>query len=93
MRRLAIAAMAAILAATPALAACPAVVPDDSAEAIQANRERLICLQRELAAETDQRSRDLDFRMLQMRQQQLEMQRRLETISRPPPVFVPVPRF
>ncbi|QDZ10053.1 hypothetical protein [Devosia ginsengisoli] len=88
MKAMVLAAVAVILVATPALGACPAVVPGNSAEAIRNNQERLVCLQREVAADAERRTLEMKLRMLEANQQRLEMERRLqvlETIKPPQP--------
>lgn len=88
MKAMVLAAVAVILVATPVLGACPAVVPGNSAEAIRNNQERLVCLQREVAADAERRTLEMKLRMLEANQQRLEMERRLqvlETIKPPQP--------
>jgi hypothetical protein len=80
--------VAAMLFATPALAACPTTVPGDSIEAVQANQQRIICLQRELAEDADRQRIELDIQMLEMRQQSLELKQRFDALPAPaPPLF------
>lgn len=80
-----------LLAAIPAFAACPAPAAGDTPEAIRANQDRLVCLQRELARlgeqnatqfEIDQIGRNLDSMQLQQRFEALDF-----TYHAPPPPF------
>ena len=48
MKAMVLGAVATILAITPTLGACPALVPGNSAEAIRNNQDRLVCQQREI---------------------------------------------
>jgi len=85
----AIAALVALLATLPASAACPAPAAGDTPEAIRANRDRLVCLQRELTQlgernavqfELDQIERNIDSMQLQQRFDALDF-----TYYAPPP--------
>lgn len=89
MKRIGIAVLIAMLSGLPALAACPSIVPGTEAEAIAANNARLVCLQQEIAAEARMRNMELEIQQLQMRQQHLELQRRLDAIPKPPQVVIP----
>ena len=75
-KSLAIAALVVLLATLPASAACPAPAAGDTPEAIRANQERLVCLQRELVElgernavqfELDQIERNIGSMQLQQR--------------------------
>lgn len=71
--------------AGPASAACPPSVTGNTAEAIAANAQRLVCLQQELAATTRQQSYQLDLNQLKRSVDDLQLQQRLNTI----PVYTP----
>ena len=71
-----------------AQAACPPAAPGDTAAEIQANSQRLVCLQNELAAETRQRNLQFQLDALQKSQQDLRLQRRLDALP-PIPVYQP----
>ena len=70
-------------------AACPAPVPGNTAGEIQANGERIVCLQNELAAETRQRNLQFQLDALEKSQQDLLVQRRIDALPKPVPVYVP----
>jgi|GEM_PF-936894 protein-disulfide isomerase len=73
-----------------AQAACPAPAPGNTAGEIQANGERIVCLQNELAAESRQRSLQFQIDALQKTQQDIIVQRRLDALPAIP-VYVPPP--
>ena len=76
------------LSAGSAQAACPEPVPGNTAGEIQANGERIVCLQNELAAETRQRNLQFQLDALQKSQQELLLQRRIDALPAIP-VYVP----
>jgi hypothetical protein len=78
----------AILCCLPAQAACPPAASGNTAEAIEANSQRLICLQNEVAAATRQRQYELQLQQLTRSVQNLEIQRRLDALPLMP-VYVP----
>ena len=53
-QRLTLAILLATGTALPALAACPAPMAGDTAAAIAANQQRLVCLQQELSQKSEQ---------------------------------------
>tara|TARA_R110002124_G_scaffold109676_4_gene262780 strand:- start:4598 stop:4900 length:303 start_codon:yes stop_codon:yes gene_type:complete len=69
-------------------AACPPPAPGNTAAEIQANGQRLVCLQNEVAAESRQRALERQIEALQRSQQELAIQRRMEAIP-PVPVYQP----
>lgn len=79
-----------ILAASvgAAQAACPAEVPGDTPEAIQANGERIVCLQNELAMATRQRHFEMQLDALVRSQQSMQIQQRIDALPKVP-VYVP----
>jgi hypothetical protein len=80
----------ATLCCIPAQAACPPAAFGNTAEAIQANSQRLICLQNEVAAATRQREYELRLQQLARSVQNLEIQRRLDALPKVQvPVYVP----
>jgi TolA-binding protein len=68
-----------------ATAACPAAVPGNTAEAIKANEQRIICLQRQASDETDRRQYEMELNQIETRVNQLEIQRRFDNL----PVYTP----
>lgn len=90
MKAMVLAAVATMLVVTPALSACPALVPGNGAEAIRNNQERLVCLQREVAADADRRALEMKLRMLEANQQRLEIERRLQILESIQPPQIPV---
>lgn len=78
-------------ASTGALqAACPAEVPGNTPEAIRANGARIVCLQNELAAVTQQRHFEMQFDALTRAQQADQIQRRINSLPEVP-VYAPPP--
>lgn len=63
-----------------ALAACPTAVPGNTAEAIRANEQRLICLQREVAEAARQRDLEMKIQSLQNAIQKLQLDRRFDQL-------------
>lgn len=85
-KRLILAILLAACATASALAACPAPVAGDTAAAIEANQQRLVCLQRELSQKSEQYQFKVEINALDQRVQQLEMQRRFDALNFPKPV-------
>lgn len=75
---------------TAAAAACPPEVPGNTAEAIRANGERIVCLQNELAAATRQREFALQLDALERTQQNMLIQQRIDAMARIPIYTPPV---
>lgn len=89
-KRATIGVVLAVLCCIPAQAACPPAAPGNTAEAILANGQRLICLQNEVAAATRQRQYELQLQQLTRSVQNLEFQHRLDVLA-DVPVYVPPP--
>tara|TARA_R110002020_G_scaffold2136_20_gene9834 strand:- start:1902 stop:2207 length:306 start_codon:yes stop_codon:yes gene_type:complete len=87
-RSLALLVLALTAATGAAQAACPPPAPGNTAREIQENGERLVCLQNELAAETQRRNLQLQLDALEKSQQDLKVQRRLDALP-PVPVYTP----
>ena len=86
--------LAAGMCAT-AHAACPTSVPGDTSEAIQANAERIRCLQEEVEEDARRRQFELELRANQDALNDLRLQRRFDNLPRytPPPSFGQAPLF
>ena len=74
-----------------ASAACPPAASGNTAEAIQANGQRLICLQNELAAATRLRQYELQATQITQSLQRLELERRMDALPRVPAYTPPSP--
>lgn len=72
--------------ALPAAAACPPPVAGETPAAIEANQRRLVCLQRELAQQTEQRQFKVEINSLDQTIQQMQIQRRFDALSFPKPI-------
>jgi hypothetical protein len=79
--------LVAICSAT-AFAACPPAAPGNTPEEINANGQRLVCLQNEVAAAARLRQHELQLQQLTRSVQNLELQRRLDALPKVP-VYVP----
>ena len=75
--------------AAPAVAQCPPLLAGTTAEVIKANEQRLLCLQRELAAETEQRQNQLEFDTLSRQLRELQTQQRFDDLDFDVPVYTP----
>jgi hypothetical protein len=89
LQRLILFLMLAFAGATPAMAQCGPIVAGSTAAEIRANEQRILCLQRELSAETRQRGQQLELDTLQRQLRELQTQQQFE------PMDVPVynPRY
>ena len=77
-----------------AFADCPSAVPGTTVEAIRANEQRVICLQREIANNSQIQKYEIEINRLDTSIQRLELQRRFDNLPRPMPIPVPVtPKF
>lgn len=88
--RFALAALLCVCAIAPASAACPAPAAGDTAEALEANQQRLVCLQRELAQNGEQYRFKVEINALDQAVQQIQLQRRFDALTFPsatPPGF------
>lgn len=77
-----------VSAASAAMAACPSVVTGTTAEALRANEQRLLCLQRELAEQTLRRNNQLDLDLMTRALQDMQLQRRFDLLPPVQPPFV-----
>ena len=81
-----LAAVMLLASGTMAMAACPSQVPGSTSEAIRANQQRVLCLQRELANAGRVQQYQMDLNKLETRVQKLELQRRFDILPRPVPI-------
>lgn len=84
--------MLAALLAAPALGACPPPTPGETAAEIQANNERLVCLQNELAADAAQRRLQMQIDAINDRLRDMDLQRRFDSLPPPPVVVIQTPQ-
>jgi hypothetical protein len=75
--------MIALGGATPAMAQCGPIVAGSTAAEIRANEQRILCLQRELAAETRQRGYELELDTIQRQLRELQTQQQFEPMDVP----------
>ncbi|WP_240229357.1 hypothetical protein [Devosia lacusdianchii] len=61
--------------------ACPAAVPGSTAEAIRANEQRILCLQREIAEAAEQRQFEMKLLTIENSIQKLELDRRFDQLN------------
>jgi hypothetical protein len=81
--------LALLLAGTGlAQAACPPLATGDTAAAIAANQQRLICLQNQISDSAVQAKRELDLKVMQDQLQTLQLQRRFDMLPKPMPTPV-----
>ncbi|MET3925069.1 hypothetical protein [Devosia sp. 2618] len=73
----------------PAMAACPPEARGDTAETIAANQQRLICLNQEISTSARQKQFEMQLQNNQTAIQDLQLQRRLDSLPKRP-VFTPV---
>lgn len=82
MLRLSIRVLGFLAASTAvAVGACPASVPGSASEAIRANQARILCLQAEINAQTNQRWLELELSMQRAAIQRLQLQRRFDKLQ------------
>jgi TolA-binding protein len=86
MKRTVLAVLLAACTIVPAAAACPPPVAGETAEAIAANQQRLVCLQRELAQKSEQYQFKVEINSLDQTIQQMQIQRRFDALNFPKPV-------
>lgn len=84
-KRLTIAILLVAAAVAPASAACPALVAGDTAAAVEANQQRLLCLQRELAQAGEQYQYKVEINALERRIDDIQLQRRFDSLNFPKP--------
>lgn len=75
--------------AAPVAAQCPQPVAGNTAAEILANQQRIVCLQRELAAETARRQQVMEIDAINQRLRQLETQRQFDRLDFDIPVYRP----
>lgn len=85
-KKLGLAGLLILITAGVAYADCPALVTGTTAEAIEANQLRLICLQREVSAASRQRQYELQLQSLETTVQNNELRQRFDAL---PPIYVP----
>jgi hypothetical protein len=85
MKPLLLAAVLTAMGAVPAQAACPPGAVGNTAAEIAAERQRVLCLQRELAEDTARRQQQIEIDALNRSIQQMQMQQRLNSL----PVYQP----
>ncbi|WP_092423349.1 hypothetical protein [Devosia crocina] len=76
-------------AVLPAAAACPAPVAGDTPEAVRANQERLVCLQRQLTDQGDRNATKFEIDQLGRSIDRIDLQRRFDTLNFTPPTPAP----
>lgn len=81
--RFAFVALLCACAIAPASAAFPAPAAGDTAEALAANQQRLVCLQRELAQHGEQYRFKVEINALDQAVQQIQLQRRFDALTFP----------
>jgi hypothetical protein len=85
-KRLTLAVLLTACAIAPAMAACPAPVAGDTAAAIEANQQRLVCLQRELSQKSEQYQYKVEIDALDRKIDDIQIQRRFDSLDFPKPV-------
>jgi len=78
------------LAVTAAAAACPPVAAGNTAEQIEANGRRLVCLQNELARDARQRHDALELQQLTRSLDSLRIERRFDALATAPAYAPPL---
>lgn len=76
------------MTAVPAFAQCPPAAVGNTADEIRSNEQRIVCLQQQLAVETERRQLGIELDLLNQRLRDLQLQRQFDVL--PAPV---VPRF
>ena len=85
-KRLILAILLAGCATAPATAACPAPIAGDTAAAIEANQQRLVCLQRELSQKSEQYQYKVEINAIERSIDDIRLQRRFDSLDFPKPV-------
>lgn len=85
-RRLTLAILLAVGTVLPAAAACPAPATGDTAAAIEANQQRLVCLQQELSQKSEQYQYKVEINALDRKIDDIQLQRRFDSLNFPKPV-------
>ena len=84
--RLTLAILLAACTIVPAAAACPAPVAGDTAAAVEANQQRLVCLQRELSQKAEQYQYKVEINAIQRSIEDIQLQRRFDSLNFSQPV-------
>lgn len=72
--------------ASPAFAACPApTATEDTPEHLAQQRERLVCLQNEIARTSEDRQRDFEIEAIGRSVDQIQLQRKFDALNFEPP--------
>jgi hypothetical protein len=85
-KRLTLAILLALGTALPAAAACPAPMAGDTAAAIEANQQRLVCLQQELSQKSEQYQYKVEINAIERKIDDIQLQRRFDSLNFPKPV-------
>lgn len=85
-KRLPLAIVLAACAIVPASAACPAPMAGDTAAALEANQQRLVCMQRELAQTAEQYQYKVEINTIERKIDDIQLQRRFDQLNFPKPV-------
>ncbi|MDB5473300.1 MAG: hypothetical protein JWP99_603 [Devosia sp.] len=85
-RRIVLAALAAISLGGAALAACPTTVPANTSDAILANQQRVLCLQQAIDQDAQQRRLELELGANQNAIVNLQMRQRFDAL---PQIIIP----
>ncbi|MBO9588118.1 hypothetical protein [Devosia sp.] len=85
-RRLPFAILFAACTIVPAMAACPAPMAGDTAAAIEANQQRLVCLQQELSRKSEQYQYKVEINAIERKIDDIQLQRRFDSLNFPKPV-------
>ncbi|KFL27986.1 hypothetical protein JP75_25000 [Devosia riboflavina] len=85
-RRLPLAILFAACTIVPAAAACPAPMAGDTAAAIEANQQRLVCLQQELSRKSEEYQYKVEINAIERKIDDIQLQRRFDSLNFPRPV-------
>jgi hypothetical protein len=85
--RLPLTVLFAFFAAAPAWAACPPPVAGDTPAVIEANQQRLVCLQRELSQKTEIDAQKFEIDMLNRAVDDIRLQQRFDKLDFSVPTF------
>lgn len=85
-RRLPFAILFVACAIVPAAAACPAPMAGDTAASIEANQQRLVCLQQELSRKSEEYQYKVEIDTLDRKVDDIQLQRRFDSLNFPKPV-------
>ncbi|MCY1550994.1 hypothetical protein D9M68_872910 [compost metagenome] len=85
-RRLPLAVLLLACTIVPAAAACPAAVAGDTAAALEANQQRLVCLQRELSQKAEQYQYKVEINAIERSIDDIQLRRRFDQLNFSQPV-------